>query len=148
MTANSDGEQPADRVDLAAEDALIPLSALQHYLFCPRQCALIHVEQAWAEDVATAEGRADELDPVRISQRLLPLNFAAIHTTAITTLHAFLDFLGYDKEQNIIETLREEINRILGEEPAGEWTKCTKCHTNARAGRACVSCGTPVPAAG
>jgi len=31
---------------------------------------------------------------------------------------------------------------------AGEWTKCTKCHTNTRAGRACVSCGTPVPAAG
>jgi CRISPR-associated exonuclease Cas4 len=36
---------------------LIPLSALQHYLFCPRQCALIHVEQVWAEDAATAEGR-------------------------------------------------------------------------------------------
>ena len=43
--------------DPAAEDALIPLSALQHHLFCPRQCALIHVEQLWAEDVATAEGR-------------------------------------------------------------------------------------------
>jgi CRISPR-associated exonuclease Cas4 len=41
----------------AAEDALIPLSALQHYLFCPRQCALIHVERIWAEDAATAEGR-------------------------------------------------------------------------------------------
>lgn len=41
----------------AAEDALIPLSALQHWLFCPRQCALIHVEQLWAEDRATAEGR-------------------------------------------------------------------------------------------
>jgi CRISPR-associated exonuclease Cas4 len=39
------------------EDALVPLSALQHYLFCPRQCALIHVEQSWAEDGATAEGR-------------------------------------------------------------------------------------------
>lgn len=39
------------------EDALIPLSALQHYLFCPRQCALIHVEGLWAEDAATAEGR-------------------------------------------------------------------------------------------
>jgi CRISPR-associated exonuclease Cas4 len=38
-------------------DTLIPLSALQHYLFCPRQCALIHVEQAWAENVYTAEGR-------------------------------------------------------------------------------------------
>jgi CRISPR-associated exonuclease Cas4 len=29
-----------------AEADLIPLSALQHYLFCPRQCALIHAEQA------------------------------------------------------------------------------------------------------
>jgi CRISPR-associated exonuclease Cas4 len=35
----------------------IPLSALQHYLYCPRQCALIHVEQAWAENRFTAEGR-------------------------------------------------------------------------------------------
>lgn len=43
--------------DPAAEAALIPLSALQHHLFCPRQCALIHVEGLWAEDVATAEGR-------------------------------------------------------------------------------------------
>ncbi len=39
------------------EDALIPLSALQHFLFCARQCALIHVEGLWAENVATAEGR-------------------------------------------------------------------------------------------
>ncbi len=43
--------------DPALEDALIPLSALQHHLFCPRQCALIHVEGLWAEDGATAAGR-------------------------------------------------------------------------------------------
>lgn len=36
---------------------LIPLSALQHYAFCPRQCALIHNEQAWAENWLTAQGR-------------------------------------------------------------------------------------------
>jgi CRISPR-associated exonuclease Cas4 len=35
----------------------VPLSALQHYLYCPRQCALIHVERVWAENRATAEGR-------------------------------------------------------------------------------------------
>ncbi len=35
----------------------IMLSALQHYLFCPRQCALIHIEQQWAENRLTAEGR-------------------------------------------------------------------------------------------
>lgn len=43
--------------DPAAEDALVPVSALQHYLFCPRQCALIHIERIWTEDGATAEGR-------------------------------------------------------------------------------------------
>lgn len=41
---------------VADEDSLIPLSALQHYLFCPRQCALIHIEQAWADNAATVEG--------------------------------------------------------------------------------------------
>jgi CRISPR-associated exonuclease Cas4 len=39
------------------DDNLIPISALQHYLYCPRQCALIHVEQLWAENRHTAEGR-------------------------------------------------------------------------------------------
>lgn len=39
------------------EADLVPLSALQHYLYCPRQCALIHVEQQWAENRFTAEGR-------------------------------------------------------------------------------------------
>jgi CRISPR-associated exonuclease Cas4 len=48
---------PAPPPDPAVEDALVPVSALQHYLFCPRQCALIHVERIWAEDGATAEGR-------------------------------------------------------------------------------------------
>ena len=40
-----------------SEDDLILLSALQHYIFCPRQCALIHVEQIWSENLLTAEGR-------------------------------------------------------------------------------------------
>jgi CRISPR-associated exonuclease Cas4 len=40
-----------------SEDDLLMLSALQHLLFCPRQCALIHVEQIWIENRLTAEGR-------------------------------------------------------------------------------------------
>lgn len=35
----------------------LPLSAVQHYLYCPRQCALIHVEKVWTENRFTAEGR-------------------------------------------------------------------------------------------
>ena len=42
---------------LFAEDDLIMVSARQHYLFCPRQCALIHLEQQWLENRLTAEGR-------------------------------------------------------------------------------------------
>ena len=40
-----------------AEDELLPISALQHLLFCERQCALIHIEQAWAENRLTVEGK-------------------------------------------------------------------------------------------
>lgn len=39
------------------DDDLIPISALQHYLYCPRQCALIHLEQHWADNLQTAEGQ-------------------------------------------------------------------------------------------
>jgi len=39
------------------EDDLIPISALQHYMFCARQCALIHLERVWSENRLTAEGR-------------------------------------------------------------------------------------------
>jgi CRISPR-associated exonuclease Cas4 len=38
-------------------DELLPLSGLQHFLFCRRQWALIHVERQWQENVLTAEGR-------------------------------------------------------------------------------------------
>ena len=40
-----------------AEDDLLPISALQHLIFCERQCALIHIEQIWTENRFTAEGR-------------------------------------------------------------------------------------------
>ena len=36
----------------------IMLSALQHWSYCPRQCALIHVEQAFDENVFTMRGNA------------------------------------------------------------------------------------------
>ncbi len=35
----------------------LPISALQHLVFCERQCALIHIEGLWAENRFTVEGR-------------------------------------------------------------------------------------------
>jgi len=39
------------------DDDALPISGLQHLAFCPRQWGLIHLEQAWVENVRTAEGR-------------------------------------------------------------------------------------------
>jgi CRISPR-associated exonuclease Cas4 len=37
-------------------DDFITISALQHYAFCPRQCAYIHIERIWADNYFTASG--------------------------------------------------------------------------------------------
>ncbi len=39
------------------EDDLLPLSALQHLMFCERRVALVHLEHVWDENVATVEGQ-------------------------------------------------------------------------------------------
>lgn len=53
------------------EDDLMPLSSLQHFVYCERQCALIHIEQAWSENLFTAEGRLmhDKADSNKFESR-------------------------------------------------------------------------------
>ena len=48
--------QPGSR-SLNHGETSLPISALQHWLFCPRQFALIHMERLWSENRLTAEGR-------------------------------------------------------------------------------------------
>lgn len=38
-------------------DEPVLLSALQHFVFCPRQCALIHLEHEWSENAHTTRGQ-------------------------------------------------------------------------------------------
>ncbi len=54
-----------------SEEDLIQLSSLQHFSYCPRQCALIHVEQVWSENIFTAEGRImhDKADSNKFESR-------------------------------------------------------------------------------
>jgi CRISPR-associated exonuclease Cas4 len=40
------------------ESELVMISALEHYSYCPRQCALIHVDQTFDENLHTLRGRA------------------------------------------------------------------------------------------
>ena len=76
-----------------------------------------------------AEGRHDELTPDIISRRLMPVNFAAIHTTALTITCAIFDLLSSPYSPAWLEGIREEAERVLGEE-GGQWTKngLARCH--------------------
>lgn len=70
------------RTAMWQDDDLVMISAIEHYSYCPRQCALIHVEQVYDENVFTLRGnraheRADtvswEMDGTTRIERALPL---------------------------------------------------------------------------
>lgn len=75
---------------------------------------------SWSIRTAMADGRADELDAKRISMRIMPINFASIHTTAMTGHAALLDIFSAD--ESVVDGLREEAERVFREE-GGKWTK-------------------------
>jgi CRISPR-associated exonuclease Cas4 len=54
-----------------SEDELIPISVLQHYSFCPRQVAPIHLEQLWEENLYTTQGNVlhERVDAVHHESR-------------------------------------------------------------------------------
>lgn len=74
----------------------------------------------WLIRQALVEEKTAELDPEMISKRLLPVEFAAIHTTVITGHFLLIDLLTSDS--SVLEAIREETSRVLGEE-GGRWTK-------------------------
>ncbi|MBI4962191.1 MAG: CRISPR-associated protein Cas4 [Desulfomonile tiedjei] len=85
------------------EDDLLPLSALQHFLFCPRRAALVLVEGIWDENRATAEGalaheRVHEAEPesrgdVRIARglRIRSLRLGLTGQTDVVEFHKLPD---------------------------------------------------------
>ena len=50
-------DEPAEPAAEFDEQDFIPISALEHYAYCPRQAALIHVEMVWEENIYTQRGR-------------------------------------------------------------------------------------------
>jgi len=43
---------------MGEDEEVVLISALEHYSYCPRQCALIHIEQTFDENLYTMRGRA------------------------------------------------------------------------------------------
>ena len=86
---------------------------------------------SWHIRLAQAEGNALELDPKMISRRLLPINFAAIHTTTFTITNCFLDLLSTPASTSLespstpvlpIDVIRNEA-RATFIASSEEWTK-------------------------
>lgn len=77
-------------VSPGGDDELVALSALQHYLYCPRQCALIHIEQAWSENRFTA-GRIREFGKTGLL--LMALTASAAMTSQECKLKGMDDFI-------------------------------------------------------
>jgi CRISPR-associated exonuclease Cas4 len=85
----------------SADPLSVPLSALQHFAFCPRQCALIHIERQWAENTLTAEGRVlhDKAhEPGRESRREVRLTRSLRLESVRLGLHGVADVVEFHRE--------------------------------------------------
>ena len=45
------------RIEMYSDDECLALSGVQHFVFCRRQWALIHIEQAWSDNALTTLGK-------------------------------------------------------------------------------------------
>ncbi|GGH79905.1 CRISPR-associated exonuclease Cas4 [Pullulanibacillus pueri] len=83
------------------EDDYLMLSGIQHFQFCKRQWALIHIEQQWAENVRTVEGqhlhrKADqpfikEKRRNKLIVRALPIKSKELGATGICDVVEFIE---------------------------------------------------------
>ncbi|WP_313950947.1 CRISPR-associated protein Cas4 [Accumulibacter sp.] len=79
----------------------IPVSAIQHWCYCPRQCLLIHAEQAFAENVHTMRGQAvhERVDEAGVESR------AGVRTARAVPL--WCDRLGLVGKADVVEFLAD-----------------------------------------
>jgi len=97
-----------------AESDFVALSALQHFVFCPRQCALIHLEQMWSENVYTAEGREmhDRVDSGETSYRTgVRITRSESLRSAILGVSGVADVVEWHKQNNHEEPFPVEYKR-------------------------------------
>ena len=80
----------------------------------------------WLIRQALTEGLTSELDPEMISKRLLPVQFAAIHTTVMTGHNLLLDLLSSDPSLGYLDAIRDETASVFAQEPSPRtWTKAS-----------------------
>lgn len=100
-----------------SDDDLLMLSGIQHFAFCERQWALIHIEQQWAENMRTVEGnhmheRVD--DPFASEVRG---NVITLRSVSMVSFE-----LGLYGVADVVEFIRSETDEGIGlDNYAGKW---------------------------
>lgn len=93
----------------------LPISALQHFLFCPRQCALIHTENVWQENVLTAEGRIlhERADSGKSDRRRRFVIARSLQICSVELgIHGVADIVEYEREQRrVVSAMPVEYKR-------------------------------------
>ena len=100
------------------EDDMLMLSGIQHYMFCPRQWALIHLEQQWDENRLTAEGQLLHLHVDNPSYRQKNGD-----TITLRSVHIASRSLGLYGITDALELIPSEIpnNSIIHPSYPGYW---------------------------
>ena len=99
----------------SAEKTLLQLSGIQHYSFCPRQWALIHVEKQWAENLRTVEGNIMHSRAHDASQRERRENTLILRGISICS-----NELGFSGQCDVVEFhMSPDGVKLRGE--SGKW---------------------------
>ena len=97
-----------------ADSDFVALSALQHFVYCPRQCALIHLEQIWSENGYTAEGREmhERVDDGKTSYRSgVRVTRSELLRSAVLGVSGVADVVEWHKLNNHEEPFPVEYKR-------------------------------------
>jgi len=113
-----------------SEDDLLPISGLQHVLFCERQFALIHLERAWEENLFTAEGKIlhERVDAEgHESRRLFRQEYAMSMRSLEHGLIGKTDLVEFylKPEGGVAEAVPVEFKR--GRDKEGDWDRVQLC---------------------
>ena len=91
-----------------SEDDLLQLSGIQHFMFCRRQWALIHIEEQWEENFLTADGRL-------LHENAHDAKFREKRGDKITirAMRVMSRKLGISGECDVVEFTRDEANGVF-----------------------------------
>ncbi|KAH6623222.1 cytochrome P450 [Chaetomium tenue] len=76
----------------------------------------------WIIEEAYGTKSPAQLDPVRITRRLLYVNDISLHSTSFTVQNLIPDIYNYYDSESLVEALREECSTVL-KEAGGVWTR-------------------------